>query len=161
MDNSTGNPLLPQMHRLLLWALTTPHPPIQMVCPLPPPLARCFTVQAGRIKKSGLYRDYCNSFSQKVTDRNLHLLKLPDGIYDPKAWYVISVKFYFERLAKKRKSGGPSVFLRLDVDNRFKALFDSLTAFTGIDDANFKLIVAEKEVDPEDPRAEVEIRRLL
>lgn len=132
-----------------------------MTCPMPPSLNRMQRAVNGRIVDSRLYREYKASFARRVTDKNPHLITLPDDIYAVDGVYLVVAAFYFERIRKKNRGGGPSPYLKLDADNRVKPLLDCIRDFTGIDDANFFFSAVEKDVDPDDPRVEVEIWRVM
>ena len=134
--------------------------PICMVCPIPPSLNRMQRAVNSRIVDSSEYREYKASFARQVTDKNPHLITLPDDVYVTSGIYLVYMVFYFDRILKKTKGGGPSPFMKLDVDNRVKPLLDSIKDFTGIDDANFFTSIAQKECDSEDARVEVEIWRV-
>ena len=132
---------------------------IAFVAPMPPSANRMYQAVLNRIIKSSTYRTWLNEFPDVVIKRNPFLLTLDKDFFSPSAEYEIQIVYYFERVISKRPSP-TTVFLKLDLDNRVKALADGIKNLIRIDDANYARYVLERRVDPSDVRAEVTIRRM-
>lgn len=133
----------------------------QISCPMPPSFNEAYTPAKRHIAKSKNYRRYARKFASEVTDRNPHLITLPDGTFHEDQIFGVYGEVFFDRIWKKRVNKGTSKFLRrLDLDNRLKIIIDCLSDFIGADDANLFQLASEKEEDSDDPRVEITIWRM-
>jgi len=129
--------------------------------PMPPSSNNAYRAVGNHVTRSEENNLYRRRFARVVQEANPHLLTVPDEFCDKRAAYGVVAAFYFAALRRKTQ-GKYTIYLKEDIDNRFKILGDCLKEVIGVDDANFfdvRLLKYQADAG-EEPHVEVFIRKL-
>ena len=127
---------------------------------MPPSVNDAIAVVGRHIVKSTAHKRYRQGFYHKVISANEQLLTLSDQFISSRGAQVqIVVRYFFDRVLRKRAGQG-TIYMKEDIDNRFKILGDCLTTVIGVDDANYFDVRLLKHVTSGPEFAMVYIREL-